>query len=350
MRRYREGGLSIVPIDVRTKRPATPLLPHQADEDGNLLYHHKDADGNRTVTTERSDYPKRGWKVFQTTPADANEVERWIKAGVVSVAVIGGKVSGGVEILDFDVDGYYEKWLARVASKLKVILPTQRTGGGGIQVAWRCENPSGNMKLAWHPGDEPDEWLIAIETRGEAGYAVLPFSLHPSGNTYELLCGDFAEIPTITQALRDELIAEAIKLNQKPEEVRSSYPQSAPLFSQNDGVDQGMTVSEAFNARHRITDMLIRYGYTESGAGRWSRPGKADSGGVLVNLQENKSYHMSSNDPLDSEKSGKRQPRSPFDFFVHFEHGGDWRSATRAAAIELGMAYSQPQSMEAVSL
>jgi len=83
-------------------------------------------------------------------------------------------------------------------------LPVQHTGreGGGYQVWLRCPEPGRNDKLAWVP-DEQEKIgrRIAIETRGEGGYAILPGSLHPSGRTYQTIAGNFANIPTVPQAL-----------------------------------------------------------------------------------------------------------------------------------------------------
>lgn len=100
---------------------------------------------------------------------------------------------------------------------------------------------------------------------------------------------------------------------------------------------EGESVIDAYNARYDIHLLLGRYGYSRLQNGRYGRPGKADSAGVMVLGDDNKSYHYSSNDALDSGRSGINQPRSPFDLFCEYEHGGDYKAAVRAAAQELGM-------------
>lgn len=338
---YWEGGLSFIPINPATKRPYGKMLPQAVDKDGALLFYRKEADGKLTVTTEPTTIKKGAWEPYQKRQPAKDEVQRWLRMGMVSVAGIGGRVSGGVEIMDFDVAGYYERWCDLVGS-IAETLPKQRTGGNGIQIAYRCPSPTGNQKLAWHPDSTQHSGRrIAIETRGEHGYALLPPSLHPSGRHYELLQGRFSRIPNIEQEERDRLLACARKLCQAPR-TRQEIARGI-LTPHEPRVYNGESVIDAYNAKYGIEETLRRYNYIKLGNGRWSRPGKEDSGGVVVFDGDNKSYHYSSNDPLDADLKGLHQPRSPFDFYLEYEHNGDWTSAVREAAEELGMAYSQQE-------
>lgn len=333
---YWRGGLSIVPINNRTKRPYSRLLPQAKNETGAPLWIKKLEDGSFVVTEENTGIPKGTWLPYQERQPTEEEINRWVHAGVESLAVVGGPVSGGVEILDFDVSGYYEQW-AEVVTPDADHLPVQRTGGGGIQVAYRCPTPSPNQKLAWHPDEnELSGRRVAIETRGVKGYAVLPPSLHPSGRRYQLLRGRFSQIPLIDQGLRDFLITCAQALCQAPKTRQELALGEEPQRAASEPYE-GESVIDAYNAKYSVETMLQRYGYTRMASGRYSRPGKTDSAGVLVNRQENKTYHMSSNDPLDSDSHGRHQPRSPFDYYRTFEHNGSYPDAVRAAAQELGM-------------
>ena len=169
---YLAGGLSLVPTSAQTKRPDPELLP-------------------------RDEAAKPGWKVYQERPADAATVKSWFARGCKSVAAIGGRVSGGLLIIDFDDARFYPAWREQVGS-LADGLPVQRTGreGGGYQVWLRCPEPGHNDKLAYIPDENEESGRrVAIETRAEGGYAVMPGSLHPSGNTYRAIAGDFAKHP-----------------------------------------------------------------------------------------------------------------------------------------------------------
>lgn len=336
-RLYLEGGISIIPINARTKRPYSSLLPQARDEAGNLLYYKKAEDGTLEVTTEPTDIKKGTWEPYQKRRATVAELDRWLDCGISAIAMIGGPVSGGLEILDFDVDGYYDRWLDMVREDVAG-LPVQRTGGGGIQVAWRCPAPETNKKIAWHPDETSHSGRrIAIETRGVNGYALLPPSIHPSGNYYELLSGRFSQVPTIDQDHRDFLLTCAKALCQAPKTRQELEAERNPSAPREKKEFEGDSVIDAFNAQHSIESMLQRFGYTKCGNGRYSRPGKKDSAGVVVLRDKGKSYHMSSNDPLDSDARGKQQPRSPFDLYAMYEHNGSYRAAVRAAAETLGL-------------
>jgi len=93
-----------------------------------------------------------------------------------------------------------------------------------------------------------------------------------------------------------------------------------------------------FNAKYTVIDMLIKYDYTDHGNGRWSRPAQPDSMGVSV-MPNGKSYHYSSGDDLDSDHGGKNQPFGAFDFYLQYEHHGDYKAAVRAVAAEFGLDY-----------
>ena len=189
--RYLAGGLSLVPCSAETKRPDPELLPR--DENG-----------------------KPGWKVYQEHPADAATVKTWFTRGCKSVAVVGGKVSGGLLILDFDEPRFYPAWLELVGP-LADELPTQQTGGGGYQVMVRCREPGRNDKLAYVPDETAEDGRrIAVETRAEGGYAVMPGSLHPSGQRYQAIAGDFANIPSVPQAVADSLLRRGPQAGRSP--------------------------------------------------------------------------------------------------------------------------------------
>ena len=53
---YINGGLSIIPINHKTKRPFAKLLPQARDEQGRLLFYEKQGD-DLVVTTKATPIP-----------------------------------------------------------------------------------------------------------------------------------------------------------------------------------------------------------------------------------------------------------------------------------------------------
>jgi P4 family phage/plasmid primase-like protien len=302
------------------------------------------AGGLSLVPCGQDKRPTVKWKEYQKRTPTPAELNRWLQTDAEAFAAVCGQVSGGLEIIDFDDNAgalpmaysaldFYDAWRDEVGALVdhhKMVV--QRTGGGGFQVAYRCAHPAPNQKLAWVQ-DEAQEHgrSIAIETRGEGGYAVVAPSLHPSGNYYRMIAGDFAAVPVIPQEIRDRLIEAARALDLMPyttQEVVQVKSEARPTRYP----DQ-VSIIDTYNDQHRIADVLSAHGYTRGRNGRYSRPGKGDSLGVAVIERENISFHWSSNDPLNKiNAAGKPVPIDPFNVFTLFEHRGDVREAVKDAA------------------
>ena len=109
--------------------------------------------------------------------------------------------------------------MAEVVGTLADGLPVQRTGreGGGFQVWLRCPEPGRNDKLACLADETEDTGRKLCGRDASRGrLRVAPGSLHPSGRRYEAIAGDFANIPTVPQAVADALLAAARKLDKAP--------------------------------------------------------------------------------------------------------------------------------------
>ena len=329
---YQDGGLSIIPINHKTKRPASWLLPQATNALGEPLYWRQVGDGWET-TTDDTGKPKGTWAPYQKRRPTADEVERWLKSGVQSIACVFGAVSGNAELIDFDTHGdqnWYNEWADMAGDPVKRLgLAFQKTGKG-FQVAYRCDTIEGNQKLAMLSKTE-----CMIETRGEGGYALLPPSLHPSGRRYELLSGRFSQLTTIHPDIRFHLLDCARQLSRVQFSERTQNAPESATFNDS-GANE---VVAAYNAKHSIEAALQRYNYTQQG-NRWSRPNKADSLGVTV-FDDGKAYAYSSNDRLAADRCGvgQKRPFTSFDLFAYYDHNENYAAATRAAAIELGMAY-----------
>ena len=192
--RYRAAGLSVLPVLPQRKCPAVPR-----------------------------------WSPYQKQLPAIQEVVDWFARQPDGLCLICGAVSGNLELIDFDLAGEaFQAWHQAVEQtdpSLLARLVIEQSPSGGWHVVYRCQTPvCGNLKLAQRrqPADGPDELVVAgkayrprqdadgrwhvqltlIETRGEGGLFLRPTP------GYELLQGDFADLPVLTEAER-ELLLEA---------------------------------------------------------------------------------------------------------------------------------------------
>ena len=164
----------------------------------------------------------------------------------------------------------------------------------------------------------------------------MPGSLHPSGRLYEAIQGDFTAIPTVSQDVANFLIAAARKLDEAPltRQQMEAKRKSAPTIDRHRAESNGQaSVIDSYNAKVTIDAELKAHGYDQQGD-RWTRPGGKS---LSVFVKEGRSYHHSSNDPLND-----GYWHSAFDVFCQLEHGGDCRAAVKAAADRLGLSSFNP--------
>lgn len=130
----------------------------------------------------------------------------WFNIGVST-----GIVSGGLEVLDFDLKNaedpnkVMQMFKSKVPKEILKKLVVQTTPSGGYHFIYRCEDVSSNKKIA-----KNDEGFAVIETRGEGGY----IKCSPSDG-YKLVQHDFSIIPIITPIERVQLMASAKMLDKK---------------------------------------------------------------------------------------------------------------------------------------
>jgi hypothetical protein len=127
-----------------------------------------------SVIPIRPDGTKRpaldSWRPYQHVPPNAFMLASWFLHGE-GLAVIGGAVSGHVEVLDFDVPELFAPWCAlveRLCPGLVARLPLVRTPSDGRHLYYRCPIVAGNLKLAHRLGAHGTPETV-IETRGEGG-------------------------------------------------------------------------------------------------------------------------------------------------------------------------------------
>ncbi len=323
-----ESGLSIIPIDHKSKTPLSRALPIGEDN-------------------------KPTWKPFQERQPLSTEVEQWLAMNIKSMAAVLGEISGNAELLDFDhnpeatprpysADELFGPWWTACGDLVEQYdLPVWRTGGGGYAVAYRCETVAPNTKMAWIPNESAKAGRsIAIETRGEGGYALIPPSLHPSGNRYTMIRGDLTKIATIPIEVRAKFFKVALSLCLAPY-AKQDLTAAIRNHTKQRPADCGDSVIDKFNAQNNIVNLLEKHGYIHAHGSRWVRP-NGKSGSVDVFKAENVSFHWSSNDALHRTNGSGPVPVDPFQVYTIFEHDGDHEAAFVAAKKALGLWVEPP--------
>lgn len=328
----RRAGLSVIPIAPDgTKAPAWQLLP--------------------AVQTEYDDRPRHSWKGFQTRLATEDEIGFWFSlpwGSPCGLAVIGGAISGGLEIIDFDTADLFQPWSAWVqeaAPGLLERLVLIQTPRPGVHVYSRSQSAEGNQKLAVaHSLDDKGQptFKTLIETRGEGGYVLVPPSpslCHPSGRPYILMTGrGLTDVPTISVEERRILFEAARRFDQtplapsRPVAVRPARPQTP----------QGNRPGDHFNARASWEEVLEPHGWVcvsvdATGLEHWRRPGKTQGTSATVNYAGADLLHVFSQNASPFEAG---HSYSKFSAFALLQHHGDFRAA--AAALE-AQGYGQPR-------
>lgn len=183
----------------------------------------RDKDEEYNGTPRPAKTPYAGWKKHQTEIIDQQTLwEQMEKFDTSAVAIICGKVSGNLEVIDIDVkyepgiDAILFQALERLYPDIFEKLRIHKTPSGGYHLLYRIDGriPEGNMKLAGRLATE-EELAIKpkekhknfLETRGEGGYIVAPPSLNYSVHR-------FIDIPVISWEERCSIIELCKSFNQ----------------------------------------------------------------------------------------------------------------------------------------
>ncbi|MEU9820983.1 phage/plasmid primase, P4 family [Pseudonocardia alni] len=202
----------------------------------------------------------------------------------------------------------------------------ETTPSGGVHLMWRCEQIEGNQKLAFDASGKE----VTIETRGSGGFVVAA----PTPG-YVQVHGGPMTIATVTPGEREILLNAARVFDESPTPVNVE----ATPERHGDG-RLGERPGDVFNARMKWSDVLGDWTLMSGdgvGYSTWCRPGKDPSEGASATT------NYTGNDTLmcfsTSVTELKTVPTSYSKFAVWaiYQHGGDFRKASRAAADMFGM-------------
>lgn len=138
------------------------------------------------------------WSEFQERLPTEEEVKEWFSRGEHNVAIVCGKVSGNLVVLDFDDMEIFNEWYKRIDEEhpdlRDIVLNTWVVETGkGIHIYLRLKDPSLVPRTKPKAGKKP------IDIKGEGGYVVAPPSKHPNGKSYTFRTGGINEPITIIE-------------------------------------------------------------------------------------------------------------------------------------------------------
>jgi len=266
------------------------------------------------------------WTEFQSSIMnDATIQHQFTNDRCKNIAIIGGGVSGGLEIIDvdlkYDVSGNLWQRLQDAMADLMPLLYVVRTKSGGYHLYYRCEEVQGNQKLAMRNAtkDELKETphakeIVLIETRGEGGYVLAPPS---EGYTKEK---DFV-INVITLEQRDSILSICRSFNEVVKEVRTQVVADSDTYQ--------TTPWDDYNSKCDVVALLEAHGWTyiySSGERDFlKRPGKTDS---HISADYHKGLGLfkvfSTSTEFDTGKGYK-----PFAIYATLEHNGNFSEAAK---------------------
>jgi putative DNA primase/helicase len=302
------------------------------------------------IKTDGTKAPPFRWKEFQADPPNEKKVRQWWRRNGEGwgIAVISGKVSGGLEVIDFDRADLFAPWCELVQAQRPGLLDRLcivRTPSAGAHCYYRCHETTipGNTKLALDPSSKDEKTLI--ETRGEGGYIVAPGSpgaCHPSGRTYEHVDGPpLTAIETITAAERLVLLeaARSFDLAAAKEAGTGSEEQAAKGVRNGAGLRPG----DDFDLRGPDwSEILVPHGWERGpingGRQMWRRPGKDAPGFSATtgyckgpNGEDLLGVFSSNAQPFDGPTGSKScSLYGKFRAYALLNHGGDFKAAAAA--------------------
>lgn len=302
------------------------------------------------------------WKPYQTRFASPHELQQWFGNGQCGIGVVAGAISGNLHVIDFDHDAekHFAQFWADVQTQLPGItgkLLAIATPRPGRQVWFRqASPPPASHELAWTeplPTDETDsegqpilQPQLMIETRGTGGYACAPGTppaTHKTGRPYQLVHGSFENLPTVTDAEAETILAicrsysrfTPQQVQRKPGEAYQGEPRPGDIFNQQADLRQ-MLLDAGWKQHHRDDD----------GIEYLTRPGDKQTPGHSASLGRIRSDDGKPLLYVFSSNAAPFQANTAYDAFACYallHHRGDFGAAAAAVRIRYAEQVQQAQ-------
>jgi len=260
--------------------------------------------------------PSVSWKQYQKIPATIDQAKNWTG----NIAVVCGKVSGGLVVLDFDIKNgnRFDDWVRDVNaidSKVLSKLYIETTPSGGYHVCYKSTTELPNIKLACNK-----ENLAMIETKGEGGCS----NCAPSKG-YHVYYNTLKNISVISDEEESVLLAVAESFN---EFERKEY------VPKNKTEITGDTILNRYDSVVNPVPLLQNHGwkvvFSRGEKVYLKRPDKKDGSiSATWNVIPDRFYCFTTSTIFESEHVYKASA-----VYAMLEHGGDFAAACKCLADE----------------
>jgi Bifunctional DNA primase/polymerase, N-terminal len=294
------------------------------------------------------------WDCYKERLATEGEIHSWFsRNGALGVAVVCGRVSGNLGVLDFEFPDFFQAWAELVEAErpgLVASLPLVDTPGKsglpGKHSYFRSRHELRTGKLARLTEDEARERTgdpgkrTAIEIKAEGGYVLAPgcpAACHESGRLYRHTGGPFIEDTPVLDDDDVELLLSCARALDRAPAVTTEYHGRAEA---GDGTRPG----DVFN---RVADwqrVLEPHGWVlvkvQTVNGRpvayWRRPGKDKGVSATTGFCTSKAggdllcVFSTNAAPLEIPDGRDHQCFSKFGAYALLEHAGSFKKAAQA--------------------
>lgn len=310
------------------------------------------------IMANQTKRPAIKWSPYQVTLPTLGEVDEWWSNGKpFGLALICGAVSGNLELVEIEGRAMDGDSMTEVLNRMDEVGAghiwdrlngpdgySEMSPSGGLHLLYRIidHEVPGNTKIA-----QDKDQLCLAETRGHGGYVIVAPTLgvcHPSGESWNLLQGNYGTLPLITWAERN-LLHEALRLaldSPCRPESSSSQPDNPqfpvavlPPTQVRLSTATGFSPGDEYDASVDWTEILTPHGWTlESRHGptrHWTRPGKSTRDGASATTghagDRDRLYVFSTSTVFEAETSYTK-----FGAYALLNHGGDHHAAARELA------------------
>ena len=185
------------------------------------------------------------WDKYQQEKPTEETLRTWFPDNNRNVAIITGKISGNLTVLDIEKESAVQELLSLLRDKgyngLHEKLEKSfcvRTPRGGRHYYFKSVTTYPSLKLAYDTPIMVNGKLMAvilIETRGKGGYALVPLSQILGHGPYTVIHGNPKDVCFLTLEEMDLLLACCQSLNRDESKSQSSKVKLSKRFQRIDG-------------------------------------------------------------------------------------------------------------------